>query len=150
MKLRKNSAVLRVEQNTLFAAKAREQVKDKEARKEAASKRVAIEGTNSSLKRSQGAERLKVRGKVKAKLIIGMKIIGHNFRQIVRFFKGNIRKKAFDEDRSQIRTGAAPRVFATMRNLVISLLRLAVVKNIASGLRKFSWNAERTLELIGV
>ncbi|MHB1042985.1 MAG: hypothetical protein ACYC0Q_09125 [Eubacteriales bacterium] len=52
-----------------------------------------------------------------------------------------VRDVTFDEDCSQIRTGAAPRVFATMRNLVISFLRLAGVKNIASGLRKFSWNA---------
>lgn len=61
-----------------------------------------------------------------------------------------VRDVTFDEDRSQIRTGSAPRVFATMRNLVISLLRLNGVKSIASGLRNLSWNAERALELIGV
>ena len=61
-----------------------------------------------------------------------------------------VRDVTFDEDRSQIRTGAAPRVFATMRNLVISLLRLNGVKSIASGLRKLSWNAELALELIGI
>ena len=61
-----------------------------------------------------------------------------------------VRDVTFDEDRSQIRTGSAPRVFASMRNLVISLLRLNGVKCIASALRKLSWNVERTLELIGV
>ena len=61
-----------------------------------------------------------------------------------------VRDVTFDEDRAQIRTGSAPRVFATMRNLVISLLRLNGVKSIASGLRKLSWNSERSLELIGV
>lgn len=61
-----------------------------------------------------------------------------------------VRDVTFDEDRSQIRTGSAPRVFASMRNLAISLLRLNGVKCIASGLRKLSWNAERALELIGV
>ena len=61
-----------------------------------------------------------------------------------------MRDVTFDEDRSQIRTGAAPRVFATMRDLVISLLRLNGVKSIASGLRKLSWNAELALELIGI
>jgi predicted transposase YbfD/YdcC len=61
-----------------------------------------------------------------------------------------VRDVIFDEDRSQIRTGSAPRVFAAMRNLVISLLRLSGVKCIASGLRKLSWNVERALELIGV
>jgi len=60
-----------------------------------------------------------------------------------------VRDVTFDEDRSQIRTGSAPRVFATMRNLVISLLQLNGVKSIASGLRNLSWNAELALELIG-
>ena len=61
-----------------------------------------------------------------------------------------VRDVTFDEDRSQIRTGSAPRVFASMRNLAISLLHLNGVKCIASGLRKLSWNAERALELVGV
>jgi predicted transposase YbfD/YdcC len=61
-----------------------------------------------------------------------------------------VRDVTFDEDRSQIRTGAAPRVFATMRNLAISLLRLSGFKYIASGLRKLSWNAELALKLIGI
>ena len=61
-----------------------------------------------------------------------------------------VRDVTFDEDRSQIRTGYAPRVFASMRNIVISLLRLAGIKNIASGLRNISWNVEHALELIGV
>jgi len=94
VELRKNNAVLRVEQKAVFLAEVRERQEDKKARKEAISKRTAIEGTNSALKCSQGAGRLKVRGKVKATLVTGMKIIGHNFKQIVRFFKGDIRKKA--------------------------------------------------------
>lgn len=94
VEFRKNSTVLRVEQNSIFLAEARERKEDKRARKEATSKRTAIEGTNSALKCSQGAGRLNVRGKVKATLVTGMKIIGHNFKQIVRFFKGDIRKKA--------------------------------------------------------
>ena len=81
-------------EKAIFLAEARERKEDKKVRKEATSKRTAIEGTNSSLKRSQGAGRLKVRGKVKATLVTGMKIIGHNFKQIVCFFKGDIRKKA--------------------------------------------------------
>src|SRR3954453_20082702 len=36
-----------------------------------------------------------------------------------------VREVTFDEDRSQIRTGAAPQVMATLRNLAISLLGLA-------------------------
>jgi hypothetical protein len=94
VKFRKNNTVLRVEQSAIFLAEARGRKEDKSARKEATSKRTTIEGTNSSLKCSQGAGRLKVRGKVKATLVTGMKIIGHNFKQIVRFFNGDIREKA--------------------------------------------------------
>ncbi len=94
VKFRKNSTVLRVEQSTVFLAEARERKEDKKARKEATGKRTAIERTNSSLKCSQGARKLKVRGKVKATLVTGIEIIGHNFKQIVHFFKGDIRKKA--------------------------------------------------------
>src|SRR3972149_4499035 len=36
-----------------------------------------------------------------------------------------VRDVTFDEDRCRIRKGAGPRVMATLRNLVISLLRLA-------------------------
>jgi len=61
-----------------------------------------------------------------------------------------VRDVTFDEDRSQIRTGSGPRVLATLRNLAISLLRLNGIKNIASGLRKHSWNIESALELVGV
>lgn len=46
-----------------------------------------------------------------------------------------VRDVTFDEDRSQVRTGNAPRVMATMRSTVISLLRLTGWTNIAAGLR---------------
>jgi len=90
VEIKKNNAALRVEQKEVITAEVRQRLEDKSARQEATSKRAAIEGTNSSLKRSQGAGRLNVRGKVKATLVIGMKIIGHNFKQVVRFFKGKI------------------------------------------------------------
>jgi len=93
VQMRKNNAVLRVDQNKLFAEEAREKIQDKEAREEAGRKRAAIEGTNSALKRSQGAGKLKVRGIVKARLVMGLKVIGHNFSQIVNFFNGNTRQK---------------------------------------------------------
>ncbi|MGI6647856.1 MAG: transposase [Bacillota bacterium] len=83
VKFQKKSTSLRVNQSDIFLAEARERKEDKKARKEATSKRAAIEGTNSSLKCSQGAGKLKVRGIVKATLVTGMKIIGHNFKQIV-------------------------------------------------------------------
>lgn len=46
-----------------------------------------------------------------------------------------VRDVTFDEDRSQIRTGNAPQVMASLRNTAISLLRLSGWDNIAAGLR---------------
>ncbi|MEW6663216.1 MAG: ISAs1 family transposase [Bacillota bacterium] len=61
-----------------------------------------------------------------------------------------VRDFTFDEDRSQVRTNAGPRVMATLRNLTISLLRFNSFNNIAKGLRYISRDQNRALELIGV
>lgn len=61
-----------------------------------------------------------------------------------------VRDVTFDEDRSQIRTKAGPRVFATLRNFAIGALRLSGYNNIAAGLRNLSWGGSRqALALIG-
>ncbi|MFI7068504.1 ISAs1 family transposase [Kribbella sp. NPDC050124] len=59
-----------------------------------------------------------------------------------------VRDVTFDEDRSQVRTGAAPQVMATLRNLVISLLRIAGWTNIAHALRHHAANNRRPLALL--
>lgn len=59
-----------------------------------------------------------------------------------------VRDVTFDEDRSQVRTGAAPQVMATLRNLVISLLRLAGWTNIAHALRHHAADQRRPLALL--
>ena len=59
-----------------------------------------------------------------------------------------VRDVTFDEDRSQVRTGYAPHVMATLRNLAISLLRLAGWTGIASALRHHARDPERPLNLI--
>ncbi len=46
-----------------------------------------------------------------------------------------VRDVSFDEDRSQVRTGNAPQVMATLRNTAISLFRQAGWTNIAAALR---------------
>ena len=46
-----------------------------------------------------------------------------------------VRDVTFDEDRSQVRTGSAPQVMATLRNTAISLLRLSGATSIAAALR---------------
>ena len=61
-----------------------------------------------------------------------------------------VRDVTFDEDRSQIRTGAAPQVMATLRNLVISLLRLAGWTNIAQALRHHAAHNRRPLALLPI
>ncbi len=59
-----------------------------------------------------------------------------------------VRDVSFDEDRSQVRTGAAPQVMATLRNIVISLLRLAGWTNIAHALRHHAADQRRPLTLL--
>lgn len=60
-----------------------------------------------------------------------------------------VRDVTMDEDRSQVRTGAAPQVMAALRNLTISLLRLAGVPNIAEALRRNAAHPREALALIG-
>jgi hypothetical protein len=59
-----------------------------------------------------------------------------------------VRDVTFDEDRCQIRTGAAPQVMAALRNLVIGLFRLRGVRNIAAALRTHAWHAQRAIALV--
>lgn len=61
-----------------------------------------------------------------------------------------VRDVTFDEDRSQVRKHSGPQVMATLRNLAISMFRLAGVDNIAQGIRSCSWNRNRTFRLIGL
>ena len=49
-----------------------------------------------------------------------------------------VRDVTFDEDRCQVRCGAAPQVMAALRNVTISLLRLADKANMATALRRHS------------
>lgn len=62
-----------------------------------------------------------------------------------------VRDVTFDEDRCQIRRGAGPQVMATLRNLAISLLRLAGAPFIAPALRHAGWQGRALiLRLLGV
>jgi predicted transposase YbfD/YdcC len=61
-----------------------------------------------------------------------------------------VRDVTFGEDLSQIRTGAAPQVMATLRNLVISLHRLNGATNIAKALRHHARDALRPLQLLKI
>jgi predicted transposase YbfD/YdcC len=59
-----------------------------------------------------------------------------------------IRDVTFAEDHSQIRTGSGPAVMATLRNLALSLHRLAGATNIAAACRHASRHPNRVLALL--
>lgn len=61
-----------------------------------------------------------------------------------------VRDVTFTEDHSRVRTGAAPQVMATFRNLVISLNRLAGATNIAAALRHHARDPTRPLQLLKI
>jgi len=61
-----------------------------------------------------------------------------------------VRDVTFDEDRSQVRAGHGPQVMAGMRNLAISVLRLAGHRNIARGVRWAARDPARAFGLLGV
>lgn len=62
-----------------------------------------------------------------------------------------VRDVNFDEDRSQVRTGAGPRVMATLRNLAISLLRLRdKSRRIAEALRDLAARPHMALAMVGL
>ncbi len=61
-----------------------------------------------------------------------------------------VRDVTFDEDRSRVRTGAGAQVMASLRNLAISLLRLAGARYIAPALRQCARSDPQALRLIGL
>jgi predicted transposase YbfD/YdcC len=62
----------------------------------------------------------------------------------------HIRDVTYAEDASQIRTGAAPRAMASLRNLAIGILRRTGWTNIAKALRHNARDAPRPLALLGI
>ena len=59
-----------------------------------------------------------------------------------------VRDVTFDEDRSQIRTGAAPQVTAACRNLALALLRRTGAANIAATCRTYAGRPLAAIALI--
>jgi hypothetical protein len=59
-----------------------------------------------------------------------------------------VRDVTFDEDRSQVRTGAAPQVMAAIRNLVLALLRRAGHPNMAAALRTYAGRPAAAVALL--
>jgi hypothetical protein len=59
-----------------------------------------------------------------------------------------VRDVTWDEDRSQIRSGAAPQTFAACRNLAATLLRRAGVTNLAAALRTLAGRPHLAIQLV--
>jgi predicted transposase YbfD/YdcC len=59
-----------------------------------------------------------------------------------------VRDNDFDEDRSQVRTAADPRIMASLRNLVTTILRLTGATSIAAALRYHARRPSRPLNTI--
>jgi predicted transposase YbfD/YdcC len=59
-----------------------------------------------------------------------------------------VRDVTFAEDLSQVRTGAGPAVMATLRNLAISVHRLAGAANVAAASRHVARHPARALRLV--
>jgi predicted transposase YbfD/YdcC len=59
-----------------------------------------------------------------------------------------VRDVTYQEDKSLVRTGNAPRVMATLRSLAISLLRLDGHANIAAANRHHARDPQRALRLL--
>ena len=62
----------------------------------------------------------------------------------------HVRDMTYDEDRSQVRKGRRPHAMATVRNVAISLLRLAGAESIAAATRYLGRQVERPLRLLGL
>jgi len=86
----RKSAIVVITPKALAAAQTRKSIK--ENGKLNTSKRAAIEGTNSALKRT-GANELRVRTLIKTRIVFGLKVISRNIRQLWRYFAGDFRRK---------------------------------------------------------
>lgn len=61
-----------------------------------------------------------------------------------------VRDVTFDEDRSQVRRGSGPQMMASLRNLAISLLRMAGATNIAAATQHLGRRSYKALRLLGL
>jgi len=92
VKIHKNVAVVRFSNNQIEASEQRKAILENS--KENTSKRAAIEGTNSALKR-KGMSKLKVRGKEKVTIVCGLKIIAQNVSRFIKYIRGFYDKKSY-------------------------------------------------------
>jgi len=89
-KEQKKDYVVRVNLKSIEAAKQREKIECK--CEENKSKRAAIEGTNSALKKGHGLSKLRVRGLVKCRVNVGLKVLAQNFKRFARYMLERAKK----------------------------------------------------------
>jgi predicted transposase YbfD/YdcC len=61
-----------------------------------------------------------------------------------------VRDVTYDEDRSQIRTGTAPRMMAILRNLALAIVRGLGFHNVPESLRHFARRSRLALAVLGL
>jgi hypothetical protein len=83
VKVQKKDCVIRIDKKSIETAKQRTKIENE--RRQNTSDRAAIEGTNSALKRAHGMGKLRVRGQAKCTVVVGYKVIAHNFKMFARF-----------------------------------------------------------------
>ncbi len=63
----------------------------------------------------------------------------------------SVREVTLGEDASAVRSGAAPRVMAALRNAILGVLHRRGWRNIAAALRHYAWRpASHVLRLLGI
>jgi predicted transposase YbfD/YdcC len=60
----------------------------------------------------------------------------------------DVRDVTFGEDRSQLRSGAAPQILAAFRNLAITLIHRSGSSDIAASRRAFAYHPRRASRLL--
>lgn len=83
VKEQKKDFVVRIDKKAIEAAKQRSKIENE--RWQSTSDRAAIEGTNSALKRAHGLGKLRVRSRAKCTVVVGYKVIAHNFKMFARY-----------------------------------------------------------------
>jgi hypothetical protein len=82
-KRQKKDYVVRINLKAIESSKQRQKVEQDQ--KENTSMRAAIEVTNSALKRGHELDKLKVRGIVKCSIVVGFKVLAHNFKKFANY-----------------------------------------------------------------
>ena len=89
-KEQKRDCVVRIDKKAIEAA--RQRLKIENEQRQNTSVRAAIEGTNSALKRAHGLGKLRVRGKAKCTVVVGYKVIAHNFKMFARYMVEQLKR----------------------------------------------------------